>query len=94
MSRIKTTNHIDGAWHTSDHSYKGYKLTIKMQSCKGCKIHIWNKEASKVVKTLRYNFSSEASLLEKAYRFIEENSIPEEKAKFFEIFELTGTYPM
>lgn len=63
--------HIDGEWFTSDHIYKGHKVQIKMRKGKGCKIHIWNLEGTKIVKTFRYNFSTPTQLLKVAQKWID-----------------------
>lgn len=68
MQELK--KHIDGEWWTSEHIYEGHKLLIKMRESKGSKIHIFAKESNKVVKTFRFNFSSEAQLLKKAKKWI------------------------
>lgn len=65
--------HIDGEWWTSNHEYLNHKLQIKMQPNKGCKIHIWNIEQTKVIKTFRFNFASEEYLLNKAKTWINQS---------------------
>lgn len=62
--------HIDGEWWTSEHIVDGYRCTIKMRNGSGCKIHIWDKLNNKVIKTFRFNFSTEDYLLNKAKQWI------------------------
>ena len=71
--------HPDGKWYTSEDEYEGHKLQIKMSTTgmSGCKIHIWDKNGDKVVKTLRYNFAKPAYLLTKAQNWINQNNINE-----------------
>jgi hypothetical protein len=47
--------HIDGIWHTSNHLILNIKCQIKMRDFSGCKIHIWDRDNNKIVKTFRYN---------------------------------------
>lgn len=68
MQILKT--HVDGEWWTTIHEYEGHKLEIKMQPNKGCKIHIWNKDNTKVLKTFRFEFATEFYLLNKAKNWI------------------------
>lgn len=70
MKHYPIIKHKDGLWHTSEHVILGIKCCIKMQEGKGCKIHIWNKENTKVSKTFKYNFSTEEYLLKKAEDWI------------------------
>jgi len=66
-------NHIDGNWWTTEHIIHEHKCVIKMQLSKGCKVHIWNKENTKVLKTYRFNFASEKYLLNLANNWILNN---------------------
>jgi hypothetical protein len=63
--------HIDGEWWTSEHCMNGYRCTIKMRDGSGCKIHIWNIENTKVIKTFKFYFSTEEYLLNRAKKWIE-----------------------
>jgi hypothetical protein len=63
--------HKDGEWYTSEHSYKGRKLTIKMKEGHGAKIHIFDTERVKVIKTFRYIFCTEDRLIRKAQQYID-----------------------
>lgn len=75
MQQIKS--HIDGKWWTSDYIILEHPCEIKMKENKGCKIHIWNKDKSKVIKTFRFSFANEQHLLNKAELYIKsyENNI-------------------
>lgn len=73
-SSVRLETHIDGEWFTSNHNYKNRKICIKMKPNKGCKIHIWNPEGTKVEKTFRFNFSTEEYLLNKAKTWIDKKS--------------------
>jgi len=73
MINYPIVKHIDGKWHTSNHEILGHKCQIKMQKSKGCKIHIWDKDNSKVVKTFRFVFYSEKYLVNKALNWIKSN---------------------
>jgi hypothetical protein len=67
---MQLQKHIDGEWYTSEYNYEGYKLVIKMQPGKGSKIHIWNKDNTKVLKTFRMSFAPPEYFLEKAKEYI------------------------
>lgn len=71
MQQIK--KHIDGKWWTSEYIILEHPCEIKMQENKGCKIHIWNKDKSKVIKTFRFLFATEQYLLNKAESYIKQN---------------------
>ena len=65
--------HIDGKWWTSEYTHNGHLIQIKMQQGKGCKAHIWNKENTKVVKTIRYYFITVERILNKAHCYINDH---------------------
>jgi hypothetical protein len=73
MEHYPIIKHIDGEWHTSTHLISDRTCQIKMKPHKGCKIHIFDPTGSKVVKTFKYNFSTESYLLNKAKQWIELN---------------------
>lgn len=66
-------HHIDGKWWTSEYNYEGHKLQIKMREGHGAKIHIWNKEITKVIKTFRYSFVTKDYLLNRAIDWLKNN---------------------
>lgn len=67
---IQLESHIDGEWWTSEHMVEGHRCTIKMRDHSGCKIHIWNTEETKVIKTFKFVFSTQDFLLNKARNWI------------------------
>lgn len=66
----KLIKHIDGEWFTSYHDFKGFPLEIKMRENHGSKIHIWNSDRTKVLKTFRFYFATEDYLLNRAKNYI------------------------
>lgn len=66
--------HQDGEWWTSEHNYLGHKLLIKMSANRGCKVHIFPIIGTKVLKTFRMNFATEAYLLKRSKNWIDENN--------------------
>ncbi len=68
---IQEVKHIDGKWFTSDFIIEDFKVQIKMRQNHGCKVHIFNNETNKVLKTFRYHFASQDFLLKKAKQWIE-----------------------
>ena len=73
-SRVELKEHIDGKWYTSEHIILEHYCQIKMQPGKGSKIHIWNQDKTKVLKTFRYSFATQEYLIKKAEGYIK-NSI-------------------
>ncbi len=72
MSNVgKLETHIDGEWYTSNHSYNGRLLQIKMREHSGCKIHIFNENGTGVTKTFKFNFATEQYLLDRAKKWID-----------------------
>ena len=72
ISNYPIVDHRDGKWHTSVHIVMGLRCEIKMMDHKGCKIHIFDLSGKKVIKTFRYNFSTEGYLLNKASEWIKQ----------------------
>jgi hypothetical protein len=71
---VTLEKHIDGEWWTSNHEYKTRKLQIKMRKSWGAKIHIWNVEGTKVLKTFRYTYYDQNFLLKKAQSWIDKGN--------------------
>lgn len=63
--------HIDGNWYTSEYEYKEFPIQIKMRDLHGCKVHIWNKDKTEVLKTFRFSFATVDYLLNKAKNHID-----------------------
>lgn len=66
MCFIDKQKHVDGVWNTSEYEYKGRKILIKSQKCKGMKCHVFYRDSGKVKFTLRYSFIKPMDLLQKA----------------------------
>lgn len=73
MINYPIVKHIDGKWHTSNEIILGFNCQIKMQKGKGSKIHIWNEDNSKVLKTFRFSFAVKEHLIAKATIWISNN---------------------
>jgi hypothetical protein len=65
--------HIDGIWWTSEYMHNEHLIQIKMQKSKGSKAHIWNRERTKVVKTIRYSYVPLKTLLNKVHCYINDH---------------------
>ena len=68
---MKMEKHIDGYWWTSHHTYKGYKLMIKMRENHGSKVHIFELGGTKVIKTFAFTYASDIIILDKAHKYID-----------------------
>lgn len=64
-------NHPDGDRNTTNYDYKGHQLIIKMKKNKGAKIHVWDIQGDKVLKTFRFAFATQEFLLKKAQQWID-----------------------
>ena len=67
----KLKTHIDGEWWTDVYQYKEYELYIKMRKNHGSKIHIWDKQHNKIIKTFRYVYITPEKLIQKAKIYID-----------------------
>ncbi len=63
---MRTEQHKDGVWETSERYYKGRRILIKSRKGKGMKCHVFHREQDKVDFTLRYRFILPETLLKKA----------------------------
>ena len=73
MQQIK--KHIDGYWWTTEYAYLGHALELKMRKDHGSKIHIWNLERTKVIKTFRWTAILPEKALRKATTWIDQQKL-------------------